>query len=230
MQHYLNNKLVKRNRRNGRWMMFGGLGATIAAVIITFVQPTLLILAFGLMLVGGIVSQIGTAIHNRFGRSPRLDEILDFSLKGLDDRHAIFHYYLGTNHALFTPHAAYALIPMMEKGEIEYENGGWNQRTPPGRFSFRGERLRKLRNVEKEAASETQKLKRFMSNKLPQLSDIDIEPLVVFLADDTQVRTANAPFVAVHRKKLKGALRKSGGRRHFTPDDFQAMAQYLKID
>jgi hypothetical protein len=230
MQQYLNNRLVTRNRRYSRWMMFGGLGATIAAVIITFVQPTLIIIAFGLMLVGGVVSQIGTAIHNRFGRSPRLDEILDFSLKGLDDQHALFHYYLGTNHALFTPHAAYALVPMMEKGVIEYADSEWTQRTPPGRFSFRGERLRKLKNVEKEAKSETQKLKRFMSKKLPQQSDIDFEPLIVFLADDTQVRTENAPFIAIHRKKLKGALRKSGGRRLFTPDDFQQMAQYLKID
>lgn len=230
MQHYLNIRLVTRNRRYSRWMMFGGLGATIAAVVITFVQPTLLIIAFALMLVGGIVSQIGTAIHNRFGRSPRLDEILDFSLKGLDDQHAVFHYYLGTNHALFTPHGAYALVPMMEKGEIEYKSGVWTQRTPPRRISLRGSRPRNLKNIEKEAASEVQRLNRYLIKNLLQQSDIDIEPLVIFVAEDTQVRAEKAPFIAVHRKKLKGALRKSAGRTHFTSDDLQQLAKYLKLD
>jgi multisubunit Na+/H+ antiporter MnhF subunit len=230
MQHYLNHRLVKRNRRSSRWMMFGGLGATIVAVLITFLQPALLIIAFGLMLVGGIVSQIGTAIYNRFGRSPRVDEILDISLKGLDDRFTVFHYYLGTNHALFTPNGAYALVPRIEQGAIAYEDGVWKHQAPRRRFSLGGSRPRVIKNIEKEAANEANRLRQYLSKRIPAQSDIAIEPLVVFLADDTFVRADTAPFIAVHRKKLKSAFRKSAGRRPFTPEDLQQLATYLKID
>jgi len=230
MQHYLNHRLVTRNRRYSRWMMFGGLGATIVAVLITFLQPALLLIAFGLMLVGGLVSQIGTAIHNRFGRSPRVDEILDFSLKGLDDRFTVFHYYLGTNHALFTPNGAYALVPMMERGTIDFENGVWRQQAPRRRFSLGGSRPRVLKNIEKEAANQANRLRRYLGKHVPAQSDIAIEPLVVFLADATYVRADTAPFLAVHRKKLKSAFRKSAGRRPFSPEDIQQLAAYLKLD
>ncbi|MEE8121999.1 MAG: hypothetical protein V3T55_10740, partial [Anaerolineales bacterium] len=97
MQLFHNERLIKRNKFLGRMMMFGGLGASFAAVIIVFLKPSFLSLAFGLMLAGGLSSQLGTAVYNRFGRSPRIDQVLDDSLKGLGDNYALFHYYLGTN-------------------------------------------------------------------------------------------------------------------------------------
>jgi hypothetical protein len=211
-------------------MMFGGLGASIAAVIITFTQPAFILYAFGLILVGGLVSQIGTVIHNRFGRSPRVDEVIDFTLKGLDDRHAVFHYYLGTNHALLTPHGAYAIVPMLEKGQIEYKEGSWRHTPAKRRLSFGQPRQRQLRNLEKEAQSEAGRLRRFLGNKLPQFGDVNVDPLVVFLAQDTYVNAEGADFLAIHRKKLKSELKKVSGPRVFTEDDFDQLASYLKVN
>jgi hypothetical protein len=230
MQHYLNERLVKRNRRYSRWMMYGGLGASIAAVIITFTQPALVIYAFALIVVGGLVSQVGTAIHNRFGRSPRIDEVIDYSLKGLDDQHAIFHYLLGTNHALFTPSGTYAVVPMLEQGRIEYAQGVWKHEPPPRRISLGRSRVRTLKNVEKEAKREAQQLQRYLRKNIPQHIDIGVDPLILFLAKDTYVEAEQAPFIAVHRKKLKSALRKIERRRPFTPEDIQQLASYLKLN
>jgi hypothetical protein len=230
MQHYLNERLVKRNRRYGRWMMFGGLGISIAAVIITFTQPALVIYAFILIVVSGLISQVGTAIHNRFGRSPRVDEVIDYSLKGLDDQHAVFHYLLGTNHALFTPSGVYAVVPMPERGRIEYTQGVWKHEAPPRRISLGRQRIRTLKNVEKEAKAEAQRLQRYLRKNIPQHSDIGVEPIILFLAKNTYVDAEHAPIIAVHRKKLKSALRKTEGRRSFTPEDIQQLASYLKLN
>ena len=229
MQQYINDRLVSRNRRLSRGMMFGGLGLSILAVIITFTQPALIVVAFALILSGGIISQIGTAIHNRFGRSPRVDEVIDFSLKGLDDRHAVFHYLMGTNHALFTPNGVFAVIPMLEKGSIEYRGVGWKHQPEKGRFSFGKPRERTLRNIEKEAQRESQRLERYIRKNIPRYKDIEVEPLALFLANDTYIKAEGAPFLAVHRKKIKDALRKTTGRKPFAQDDIQVLAEYLNL-
>ncbi len=229
MQLYTNHRLVDRNRRLSRWMMFGGLGLSIVAVIITFTQPALIIVAFGLILVGGIVSQIGTAIHNRFGRSPRVDEVIDFSLKGLDDRHAIFHYLMGTNHALITPQGVYAIIPRLERGTIQYQDDAWRHQPPPGRLTIGKPRTRPIRNLDREAQGETRKLQRYLIKHIPKFQEVEVEPLILFLANDTQIEADHAPFIAVHRKKLKDSLRKASGSKSFSESDIRQLADYLNI-
>ena len=67
MQLYVNEKKIRRNRTLGRWMMFGGLGASLIAVAISFLAQVYIFYALILMLAAGLVSQIGTAIYNRFG-------------------------------------------------------------------------------------------------------------------------------------------------------------------
>lgn len=229
MQQYTNNPLVRRNRLFSRWMMFGGLGLSIAAVIITFTQPALIVIAFALILIGGVVSQLGTAIHNRFGRSPRVDEVIDFSLKGLDDQHAIFHYLLGTNHALFTPQGAYAIVPRMEKGTISYEDQNWQHQPARGRLSLGEPRKRNLRNLEKETQREAGKMQRFLRKNIPQLAEIEVRPLALFLANDTFVRAEKSTLLAVHRKKLKDELRKASGSKPLTVEDIKQLAEYLNL-
>ncbi len=228
MQHYLNNRLVQRNRRLSRVMTFGGIGATLVAVLITFFQPALLPLAFVLMIGGAIISQFGTVIYNRFGRSPRMDEVLDDSLKGLDDRHAIFHYFLGASHALFTPSGTYAIVPMLERGQIQYVDGAWKHKPPRRRLNLRDPRERVLKRMEKDSLAEAKELKRYLDKNLPGYREVEVEPLVLFLAKDAQVQAEGAPFLVTHRKKLKNELRKVSGPKAFSAEDLQSLADFLK--
>lgn len=228
MQHYLNNRLVQRNRRLSRVMTFGGIGATLVAVLITFFQPGQIAFAFVLMIGGAVISQFGTVIYNRFGRSPRMDEVLDDSLKGLDDRHAIFHYYLGASHALFTPSGTYAIVHMLERGEVRHLEGSWKHTPPRGRLHLRQPRERTLKRFEKDALAEASQLKRYLDKNLPGYPDVEVEPLVLFLAKDIQVHVESSPFLVTHRKKLKSELRKVSGSKAFSAEDLQSLAGYLK--
>jgi hypothetical protein len=207
-------------------MMFGGLGASFAAVIIVFLQPTLLSLAFGLMLAGGLFSQLGTAVHNRFGRSPRIDEVLDDSLKGLGDNYTMFHYYLGTNHALFTPAGAFALIPRDEKGEVRYESDRWILKLGKRRF---GRSQKTLKDLERNAAREMKALKRALTKKLPNGSEMPVNPLLVFIADEATLNLDGAPIAAVHRKKLKSYLRRLERQKSYSAEEIQQLVSAFNI-
>ena len=206
--------------------MFGGLGASFAAVIIVFLQPTLLSLAFGLMLAGGLFSQLGTAVHNRFGRSPRIDEVLDDSLKGLGDNYTMFHYYLSTNHALFTPAGVFALIPRDEKGEVRYESDQWILKLGKRRF---GRSQKPLKDLERNAARDTKALKRTLTKKIPNGSEIPVNPLLVFIADEATLDLDGAPIAAVHRKKLKSYLRRLERQKSYSAEEIQQLVSAFNI-
>lgn len=207
-------------------MMFGGLGASFAAVIIVFLQPTLLSLAFGLMLGGGLFSQLGTAVYNRFGRSPRIDEVLDDSLKGLGDNYTMFHYYLGANHALFTPAGVFALLPRDEKGEVRYESDQWILKLGKRRF---GRSQKPLKDLERNAARETKALKRTLTKKLPNCSEIPVNPLLVFIADEATLDLDGSPIPASHRKKLKSTIRRLERHKSFSADEIHQLAMTYNI-
>lgn len=207
-------------------MMFGGLGASFAAVIIVFLQPSYLALAFGLMLAGGLFSQLGTAIHNRFGRSPRIDQILEDSLKGFDDTYALFHYYLGTHHALFTPAGAFALIPRDEQGEVLFESNQWIHKPSKRKF---GRRRKPLKDLERIAARETKSMKKALTKKFPNRSEIPVDPLLVFIASDTTVSAEGSPTLAAHRKKLKPYLRRLERWKSFSTEEIHQLAATFSI-
>lgn len=97
MRQYINSAKVNRNARLSRILSFGGLGIMGLGLLLSFrLRPQdRFELVLGLFLIGILASQIGQPMRNRWDRRPRLDEILDGALKGLDRRFAIFHYALG---------------------------------------------------------------------------------------------------------------------------------------
>ncbi len=226
MQLYQNERLIKRNNFLGRLMTFGGLGASFAAVLIVFLQPSLLSLAFGLMLAGGLFSQLGTGIMNRFSRSPRIDEILDDSLKGLGDNYAIFHYYLGTNHALFTPAGVFALIPRGEQGEVRYESDQWIHKLSKRRF---GRSQKTIKDLERNATRETMAMKQALTKKLPDISAIPVNPLLVFIASGTTIDSDGSPIPAVHHKKLKSYIRRLERQKSFSAEEIHQLVDAYNI-
>ena len=127
MQHYLNDNLIRRYRRSGILMTLGGLGITLAAAIYYFVQKDLLFITLGMMFIGAVIAQMGTSFQNRFGHSPRADEIIDSALERLNDNYAVYHYFAGTAHALFTPYRAYALIPKGTKDNKVIFSSGYGR-------------------------------------------------------------------------------------------------------
>jgi hypothetical protein len=226
MQLYRNSRLIKRNKTLGRIMMFGGLGASFAAVIIVFVWPSLVSLALVLMLSGGFFSQLGTNVFKRFGTSPRIDQVIDDSLKGLGDHYGMFHYYLGTDHALVAPAGVFALLPRDEQGEIRYETDRW-MLTPAKRRFGRGPKP--IKGIERDARRDGNALTQSIARGLPDSPEVSIVPLVVFIANDTTVAGDNAPVPAVHLKKLKAFIRRQERQKSLSPEEIRELAENLKI-
>ena len=207
MRHVLDAGKVKRYATISRVLSFGGMGIMGIGLVVSFRQSTRLDGVLGLFLAGMIASQLGIPMRNRWDRHPRIDELLDRALKGLDSRFAIFHYSLGASHVVICPAGIFALLPRFEDGEVEYRDGRW-VRTVQKRGRLRRGGIRRIDGLDRQAAGEAERLQRRLVRKLGQAQIPPVDSLVVFLHAAAEIRPDRAPTRAVHLKKLKDTLRR----------------------
>ena len=165
-------------------------------------------------------------LGNRWGASPRVDEILDEALKGLDNRYGIYHYKLGTSHALISPAGAFALVPRFEDGEITYDGDKWFAHGTKRRI-LRKSGIRSIGGVLKNAEAEARTMQRSLQRTLPEASNISVQPILVFVKNDTFVKIDEAPLYAVHTKKLKSFVRNLPKAKSLTAEELESLAEKL---
>jgi len=84
MRIVMDEKMVSRNQKIARYTMIASLAILVIGLIISFTNPEQIIISFGALLLGFLMSQIALFYGNRWGKSPRPDEILnDEVLKSL---------------------------------------------------------------------------------------------------------------------------------------------------
>ena len=110
-----NEKMIRRNARIGGIVTIVSLVVLGIGMYITFARPEMFSLSILALLVGFLLSQVGIFFTNRWGRKPRPDEMLDQSLKGLDDRYSLYHYATPVSHLLIGPAGIWTLHPKTQK-------------------------------------------------------------------------------------------------------------------
>ena len=120
-----NSKLIRRNAAIGKYTVFGAMAILALGLYITFKMPTQLLYSMGCLMLGFILSQVGTYYSNRWGRSPRPDELINKCLKGLGRDYTIYHYVTPAHHLLVGPAGVWVIMPYLQKGIITYERKRW---------------------------------------------------------------------------------------------------------
>jgi len=231
MRVFTNHALVRRNHNLGRALVFLGLATLAAGFVISFTNPEAVIIVLAAAFVGTLVSQAGITFLNRWGRHPRPDEIIDTALKGLDDRYAVFHYGLGTDHLVTGPSGIYAIFSRNDDGEILYQDDQFWQVRPRGGLLRRGGRS-ELRDLAREAGRQVDSAKSALRRRLDEADEMDITPMTVFVSDAASVKTGPevGSQVVLHRSKLKDWLRRATGGTRLSKNQVDAIAQQLGIE
>lgn len=227
MQRYANDQTIKRKAYIGRALTIVGMAIMILSVVALFAQQErydLFFVFYSIALAGILLFQVGSILHRRWGKSPRIDEIVDMGLKGLDSRYSIFHYELGTNHALITPSGVYALIPVALDGEISYEDGKWYQK----RIRRGKPRTKEIKYLESEAEHAARSLNRVLERK-SQEDHPTAEPLLLFMRNDAELQADSSPIPAVHIKKIKNYLRKQDKDVTLSQEEISNLVQKLHL-
>ena len=207
MRQYLDHRKVKLYNNLSKGMIIIGLFLLIISLVLSFTRPEVMSQLLITVMVGTLISQAGLALFNNWGKQPRIDQILDGALKGFDNRYAIFHYKLGTNHALICPAGVYALIPRQDEGEITYAEENWWEQVQKRSLLRRSGRKR-LNRIEDHAKAQAQMLQQSIQKALPEITDIPASSILVFISSEAMVNVDHAPVLTVHIKKLKSLVRR----------------------
>ena len=126
MKIYIDQKAVQRNAIVGKILRWVSLGCMLVGLLAVFSQqifenPSLFSIFSSIMIVGVVLSSVSSFFTNRYGRSPRPDEIVDKSFKGLDDRYRLFHYRSSIPHLMSGPSGLWTIIPTFVDGEIAFD-------------------------------------------------------------------------------------------------------------
>jgi hypothetical protein len=213
VQRFANDEAIKRKAKMGTIFTFSGFGLLILSLVFSFRSETISTFSLGSALAGALISQVGVILSNKWGRRPRVDEIIDSALKGLDSRFALFHYALGSNHVLFTPSTTYALVPCDQKGEISYRDGKWWQLVE----GKRRKREKALKNLDKDAQYDARSTMKKIGRLTNGENVPEVTPLLVFLHPEAKLKSKNSQPEAVHYKKLKSHLRQVSSRGELSP-------------
>ena len=216
MRVVVNEPLIRRRGRIGQVVSWLGLGILLAGMIVSFranpAQPDYarwIGLSLVCLAVGFIAANIGGYFMRRWGRRPRPDELLASALKGFDDRHVLFAWSVPAPLTLLTPRGLYVFATRDQGGTVYHDGQRWRQPWGLRRlltfFAQEG-----LGNPTADALDDAERLRRFIASNLPDLAEVPIYPIVVFLHPQTDLQVNNAKVPVMPVKKLKTYLRGEG--------------------
>lgn len=203
-----NEKLIQRNSKIGQFTSLGALAILGVGMYISISRADLFYVSIASLILGFILTQVGMYFTNRWGRSPRPDEQLDASLKGLPGETAIYHYVTPVSHLLVGPAGIWILMPFHQRGKIKYEKNRW--KLSGGGFMqaymtvFGQEGIGR---PDLELESQIEAIKKYLAKKLDGDEAPEIKGMLVFTSDQAEIDDTDSPVPALQIKKLKDFMR-----------------------
>jgi len=212
MKTVTNEKMVKRNAKIGRYTSLGALVVLGIGLYLTFKMPDRFAFSLVALLIGFFMSQVGIHFTNRWGRSPRPDEVIDKSMKGLGREYTMYHYVTPVSHLLVGPSGIWTIIPYFQSGIVTFEKNRWRARG--GGFLQSYMRLFGQDNIGRpDLESEAQKTSaiRYLKRLLPEGTEIPtVNAVMLFANPKVELKVEQTPIPALTPKDIKDFLREKG--------------------
>ncbi len=209
-----NDSLIKRNARIGQYTSIAGLLVLGGGLYISFTRPEQFGLSWGALLIGFVLSQIGLYFGNRWGRSPRPDEVLNQALKGLDKSYTLFHYRAPASHVLVGPAGVWVLLPRHQGGTITFEKGRWRHRGGGIGFQFRKFFAQEgLGRPDLEIPGEVAPIEKMLKKAYGDEEAPPVQAALVFTNPAVEINAEEAPVPTLPAKKLKEFIRKQAKQK-----------------
>lgn len=203
-------KRMVRMKKTSRWLSVVSMAILVAGLAMAFGNnPQYIYLQLIALPVGWALAQVAVYLAHRYGTDPRPDEVLDRIFKKAVPQSRLYHFILPAPHVALTPSGPIVLLPKYQSGVISAEGDKWKQKGIGMKRYFGQEALG---NPHKEADAMVGALGNFLRKNAPDLEDVPIAVMVVFINDRAkELDLKKAAIPALHHKKVKGFLRQNKG-------------------
>ncbi len=231
MKISINNDLIKRYKIISQVVLYISIGLIGLGILLTFTyrDSAQTIFVYLILIPAYILMQINVVLMNKFGKSPRVDEIITNSLKGLDNKYSLYHYTTDISHLLVGPTGIWIIKPYHQAGTITFneikkkykQKGGGNVLT---RF-FTQDSLGDLQYDTKIALRSLEKY--FNKNGIDKYPSPNV--VNVFYNKDAIIQAKNAPERTIKEGKLKDVIRQTAKKPILSDTNLEKILEKLPM-
>lgn len=204
-----NEKHISRNKLIGRILTFTSLGILGLGLYFAFKKEmTLILYSYVCLIVGFILTQIGLNFVNRYGRSPRYDEVFGTAFQKLRHEYTYYVYTTPLPMLLLGPCRLWMPIPVNATGEISFVDGKWVHKTRNRIQKMMGQDS--IGKPDREVAEASAALSKYLTEKgVPADLHPELKPIMVVYLKETQLGdVSKAPYPVVEMEDLKRYIRR----------------------
>lgn len=227
-----NDKLIKRNAKISQYVLIAALTTLVIGIYFTITKsdPEEIGWAYLFLIPSYILVQISIAMGNRWSRSPRPDEIVTQSLKGLDNQYSLYIFTTPVPHLLISPAGIWIIktyhqsgkIFLNEKKNILKQRGGGNFFTR----IFASEGIGNVVKDSQELKSRVEKY--FLKQEITNTPEI--KAVNVFISPDVVIDVPAFAEAITTPDKLKDFLRRTAKQVNMNPEEIEKLTQELPSD
>ncbi|MDX9863579.1 MAG: hypothetical protein RBT34_02115 [Anaerolineaceae bacterium] len=201
-----NNKAIKRKTRIGQITTLAGLGVLAVGFVLSLNTENIN-LSFAALILGFVLTQIAIYHGNRWGKSPREDELLVKGLKGLGKQTTLYTFTTPVPYLVVGPMGVWIIIPYFHEGTITYneKKGRWRQKSKNWYMRLFGQAG--LGRPDQDEINQRTKLQQYFRKNLPENLQPEVNVALVFTAKNVKVEAADAPIPTFALDKVKSYLR-----------------------
>jgi len=220
------NGFIKSRKRRARWVALIGF-ALLTSTLWIALNPSYILPAYGMMLIGFILFNMGMRQLGKWSRNPRNDQLIDNELRIVSDKYFIVHYPpIGrrqVEHVIVHPGGVLVLVAREIDGDV-FANGDSWRKTGAGLrrfFTFSGPQLG---SPSREASEGEAELDHFLEE---QSLSVDVEAAIVFLHPQVHLQVEAPSYPVLHLDEVPGFLQQLAPDPTFTSSERDRLVDLL---
>ena len=219
MKISVDTKFIARNKKIAQYTLYLSLALLAFGFIwsIRNTDPEKTLIGWAILLPSYFLVQLSIYMANKWGKSPRPDEIVTQSLKGLNDDYTLYNFTTAVQHLLVGPQGIWVLNPYHQKGEISFDpqKSSYRQKGGAGFIGkFFGQEG--LPKIAREAENLQKDIELYFAKQQLQLP-VKPEVINLFISEEVEITSSNFPQKCIRADKLKSIIRNESKTHLLSP-------------